>query len=141
MAFCDANPRRCEIWTQEPQATEGGAAPTHSCYKKLGVQTTVTTTAAATTTTAQDHSDLSVVIGKAIGHRVSNGKANGDMAPAMNGEVTGVSYKSLGLPAEVECACLSGTSCKGVSGWHATISLTAASKMCLEGCKHFRNNT
>merc|ERR1719420_778091 len=37
------------------------------------------------------------------------------------------------LPAEVECAGLSGTSCKGVSGWHATMSLNAgdASKMCV----------
>merc|ERR1711924_539134 len=29
------------------------------------------------------------------------------------------------LPAEEECTGLSGTSCKGVSGWHATISVKA----------------
>jgi len=43
-----------------------------------------------------DHPDLKVYIGKAIGHRVSNGVANGDMAPAMKGEVTQVSYQKLG---------------------------------------------
>merc|ERR1719310_1768223 len=36
------------------------------------------------------------------------------------------------MPAEEECAGLSGTSCKSVSGWHSTISLKAgdATKMC-----------
>jgi hypothetical protein len=40
-----------------------------------------------------DNPDTSIVEGTAIGHVVNNGVANGDMAPAMDGEVTGVTYK------------------------------------------------
>jgi hypothetical protein len=40
-----------------------------------------------------DNPDTSIVEGTAIGHAVNNGVANGDMAPAMDGEVTGVTYK------------------------------------------------
>jgi len=41
-----------------------------------------------------DNPDTSIVEGKAIGHVVNNGVANGDMAQAIiNGEVTGVTYK------------------------------------------------
>jgi len=42
-----------------------------------------------------DNPDTSIVEGTAIGHVVNNGVANGDMAPAMDGEVTGVTYKQL----------------------------------------------
>jgi len=42
-----------------------------------------------------DNADTSVVIGTAVGHQVVNGKANGDMAPDLKGEVTDVSYVKL----------------------------------------------
>jgi len=42
-----------------------------------------------------DNADTSVVIGTAVGHQVANGKANGDMAPDLKGEVTDVSYVKL----------------------------------------------
>lgn len=43
-----------------------------------------------------DNPGTTIVIGTSIGHRVANGKANGDMAPDFTGELGDVSYVVLG---------------------------------------------
>ena len=49
-----------------------------------------------------DHPDTTVMLGAAIGHHVSNGMANGDMAPAFQGQLSNVLYSPAGQPPEEE---------------------------------------
>jgi len=78
----------------------------------------------------KDHPSLKVYIKKAIGHKVTNGKANGDMAPALNGEVTGVSYKSLEIYSAVG---------GGYCDWHYKAGGKIGVKACADKCKSQAN--
>merc|ERR1719217_1845239 len=78
----------------------------------------------------KDHPSLKVYIKKAIGHKVSNGVANGDMAPALNGEVTGISYKSLEIYSAVG---------GGYCDWHYKAGGKIGVKACADKCKSQAN--